>query len=37
MRSFTINGNDAGQRLDRFISKVTEGLPKSLLYKDIRK
>ena len=36
MRTFTINQNDAGQRLDKFASKVTEGMPKSLLYKYIR-
>lgn len=36
MRSFTINKNDAGQRLDKFISKSVSGLPKSLMYKFIR-
>ena len=36
MRSFTINRNDAGQRLDKFITKSTTGMPKSLLYKFIR-
>ncbi|MBQ7932952.1 MAG: RluA family pseudouridine synthase [Clostridia bacterium] len=36
MKSFTINQNDAGQRLDKFITKATEGMPKSLLYKFIR-
>lgn len=36
MRTFTINQNDAGQRLDKFITKATKGLPKSLLYKYIR-
>ncbi len=36
MRSFTINSNDAGQRLDKFISKSTYGMPKSLMYKFIR-
>ncbi|MBQ2725570.1 MAG: RluA family pseudouridine synthase [Clostridia bacterium] len=36
MRTFTINRNDAGQRLDKFITKATEGMPKSLLYKFIR-
>ena len=36
MRSFTINKNDAGQRFDKFISKVTLGMPKSLMYKFIR-
>lgn len=36
MRTFTVNKNDAGQRLDKFVSKVTFGMPKSLLYKYIR-
>lgn len=36
MKEFTINRNDAGQRLDKFITKATEGMPKSLLYKYIR-
>ncbi len=36
MKTFTINQNDAGQRLDKFVTKATEGMPKSLLYKFIR-
>ncbi len=36
MKEFQILKNDAGQRLDKFITKVTVGLPKSLLYKAIR-
>ena len=36
MRSFSINANDAGQRLDKFVTKTTVGMPKSLLYKFIR-
>ncbi len=36
MKRFEINDNDAGQRLDKFVSKVTVGMPKSLLYKCIR-
>ncbi len=36
MRSFTINPNDAGQRLDKFVTKTVRGLPQSLLYKYIR-
>lgn len=36
MREFIVNKNDAGQRMDKFVSKVTTGLPKSLLYKFIR-
>ncbi len=37
MRGFTVNENDAGQRLDKFVAKTTAGLPTSLLYKFIRK
>ena len=37
MRKFTVNENDSGQRLDKFITKTTKGLPMSLLYKYIRK
>lgn len=37
MREFHINPNDAGQRADKFILKVTEKLPGSLLYKAFRK
>ena len=36
MKSFTIGKNDAGQRLDKFISKAMPALPKSLMYKYIR-
>ncbi|MGN1347157.1 MAG: pseudouridine synthase, partial [Eubacteriales bacterium] len=36
MRTFTIQTNDAGQRLDKFVTKSTVGMPKSLLYKWIR-
>lgn len=36
MRTFNLNSNDAGQRLDKFIAKATEGMPKSLMYKFIR-
>lgn len=36
MREFKINKNDSGQRIDKFISKATTGLPKSLMYKFIR-
>ena len=36
MREFTINQNDAGQRLDKFLSKAVPLLPQSLLYKSIR-
>lgn len=36
MKSFTISANDAGQRLDKFITKAVPNLPQSLLYKYIR-
>ncbi|MGM9652723.1 MAG: pseudouridine synthase [Eubacteriales bacterium] len=36
MRSFTINQNDGGQRLDKFVTKTVRGLPASLMYKYIR-
>ena len=36
MRSFQIGPNDAGQRLDKFISKAMPALPQSLMYKYIR-
>ncbi len=36
MKSFTITKNDAGQRLDKFITKACPTLPKSLLYKYLR-
>ncbi len=36
MKSFTINKNDANQRLDKFINKSVPLLPKALMYKYIR-
>ena len=36
MRSIVIGKNDAGQRLDKFLSKAVKGLPTSLMYKFIR-
>lgn len=36
MKSFTVQKNDAGQRLDKFITKAVPLLPQSLLYKYIR-
>ncbi len=36
MKSFTINSNDADQRLDKFITKTVRALPQSLMYKYIR-
>ena len=37
MKSFTISSKDAGTRVDRFIAKTFSSLPKSLMYKEIRK
>ncbi|MEF2699907.1 MAG: S4 domain-containing protein, partial [Oscillospiraceae bacterium] len=36
MKEFTIQKNDAGQRLDRFIAKTVPLLPASLSQKYIR-
>ena len=36
MRSFTIQKNDAGQRVDKFIQKAVPRLPQNLMYKYIR-
>ena len=36
MKEFTINKNDSGQRVDKFIEKSVPLLPKSLMYKYIR-
>lgn len=36
MKEFTINKNDAGQRMDKFLTKSVPKLPKNLLYKYIR-
>lgn len=36
MQSFTIRKNDAGQRIDKFLTKAMPALPPSLLYKFIR-
>ncbi|HBN81199.1 MAG TPA: RluA family pseudouridine synthase, partial [Ruminococcaceae bacterium] len=37
MKSVTIGANDAGQRLDKFLTKTYRNLPQSMLYKSIRK
>lgn len=37
MRIITVKANDAGQRLDKFITKLMPALPKGMLYKLIRK
>ncbi|MBR3894696.1 MAG: RluA family pseudouridine synthase [Clostridia bacterium] len=36
MQIITVKKNDAGQRLDKFLSKAVKGLPTSLMYKYIR-
>ena len=36
MRKFIINANDAGQRVDKFITKAAPMLPASVMYKGIR-
>lgn len=36
MKIITVGKNDAGQRLDKFLSKAVKGLPTSLMYKSIR-
>ncbi|MDE6591471.1 MAG: RluA family pseudouridine synthase [Oscillospiraceae bacterium] len=36
MKRYIINSNDAGQRVDKFISKAAPMLPQSALYKGIR-
>ena len=36
MKEFTIGKNDAGQRLDKFLTKAFGNMPKSLMYKAIR-
>ncbi len=37
MRQVPVNANDSGQRLDKFLSKYMPKLPKSMLYKGLRK
>lgn len=37
MREVVINKNDAGQRLDKFLTKLMPNLPQSMLYKSLRK
>ena len=36
MREITVKKNDAGQRLDKFLTKAVKGLPQSMMYKLIR-
>jgi len=37
MKSVIVNANDSGQRLDKFLGKYFKTMPKSLIYKGIRK
>ncbi|MCD8180058.1 MAG: RluA family pseudouridine synthase [Firmicutes bacterium] len=37
MKEVTINANDAGQRLDKFLTKYLANMPQSMLYKSLRK
>ena len=36
MEKLTVGTNDAGQRLDKFLTKTFRNLPKSMMYKFIR-
>ena len=36
MKEIHIGQNDAGQRLDKFLSKAVKGLPASMMYKLVR-
>ena len=37
MKTIIINENDSGQRVDKFLGKFLPDMPKSLLYKALRK
>lgn len=37
MKMVTVGKNDAGQRVDKFLTKTFPNLPQSMLYKSIRK
>lgn len=37
MKSITISNKDAGQRVDKYIQKTFDSLPRSLMFKEIRK
>lgn len=37
MKEFVINDNDSGQRVDKFVAKALPDLPKSMMYRLIRK
>jgi len=37
MKTLTVTKNDSGQRLDKFLIKYLSSMPKSLVYKSLRK
>ena len=37
MKEIIVNRNDAGQRIDKLLTKLFPALPQSMLYKAIRK
>ena len=37
MKTVAVGANDAGQRLDKFLTKSFPNLPQSMMYKSIRK
>ena len=37
MKTVTVGKNDAGQRVDKFLSKSFRSLPATVMYKEIRK
>lgn len=37
MKQVTIGPNDAGQRLDKYLTKTYPNLPQAMMYKSIRK
>lgn len=37
MKQVTVNSNDAGQRIDKFLIKFLPAMPQSLVYKSLRK
>ena len=37
VRFFTVDSDDAGQRIDNFLLKTLKGVPKSMIYRLLRK
>ena len=37
MKELVINKNDAGQRIDKFLTKYMPDMPRAMLYKGLRK